>query len=606
MPFVSLARRSGMLAGSICCASLLWASVALAHAQLVGSSPQSGSTVATQPGEVIFEFNQSVGGTLGAVRVYDANGNEVDNLQVRHPSGRQSWMGVGLKPHLQAGTYTATYRVISADTHVVYGGLVFNVGHAGAAPRFTVAGLIDRNKAGEATLLAFGATRFLDYVSLALGIGGLLFLLLVWRPALRASAEQDDQWVGASHAFARRLRALLIAAVAIGIAASLLGVLLQGAVAAGVSLWSSLTGTIVNDTLKSRFGVVWAARAMVWALLGLLLLVARVGRAEPVPALRPSAKGDPGEAAEVPLRRPAVLVAVVGLCIAYLAIAPALSGHASIQSPTWLFFPADAIHVLAASVWVGGIACLLFALPAATRALEGPQRSRLLLAALARFSPLALACVLAIVLTGVVQAYIDIRTFEGLFHTTYGALALVKAGLLVSLIGLGWINRARVIPAIERLVPAARAPGGAGVLARRTIRLELAAMVAVFGVTAALVAYTPPIDVANGPFSTNARLGPAELELTVEPARVGLNTIHLYLIDAATGTQFTATRELTITASLPSKGIGPLPLRSNLAGPGHYVLASADLSPGGAWALHILDRVSEFQEYEREVHVQIR
>ena len=75
--------------------------------------PQSGSTVKTQPAEVIFKFNQPVGGTVGAVRVYDAQGDQVDNLDVSHPDGNQSWMGVGLKPNLPDGTYTATYRVIS-------------------------------------------------------------------------------------------------------------------------------------------------------------------------------------------------------------------------------------------------------------------------------------------------------------------------------------------------------------------------------------------------------------------------------------------------------------------------------------------------------------
>ncbi len=29
------------------------------------------------------------------------------------------------------------------------------------------------------------------------------------------------------------------------------------------------------------------------------------------------------------------------------------------------------------------------------------------------------------------------------------------------------------------------------------------------------------------------------------------------------------------------------------------MLSSADLSPGGTWQLHILDRVSEFEEYEK-------
>ena len=135
-----------------------------------------GSTVAMQPAEVIFKFNQAVGGTLGAVRVYDAQGDEVDDLGVSHPEGQEHWMGVGLKAHLPDGTYTATYRVISADTHIVYGGMVFNIGHPGAAPRFTVAGLIGRNKSGEVTTIAFGVVRFLDYVSIALMMGGLAFL----------------------------------------------------------------------------------------------------------------------------------------------------------------------------------------------------------------------------------------------------------------------------------------------------------------------------------------------------------------------------------------------------------------------------------------------
>jgi copper transport protein len=116
----------------------------------------------------------------------------------------------------------------------------------------------------------------------------------------------------------------------------------------------------------------------------------------------------------------------------------------------------------------------------------------------------------------------------------------------------------------------------------------------------------PPIDIATGPFSITTKLGPAQLEMTVEPARVGLNSVHLYLIDAKTGSQFTATKELTVTAKLPAKGIGPLPLKVNLAGPGHYVLSSAELSPGGAWQLQITDRVSEFEEHTKTIEVPIK
>jgi len=585
-PRRGLARHKALPALALALLGLLAsAPAAYAHAQLLGTSPASGATVKVQPREVIFEFNQDVGGTLGAVRVYDAQGNEVDDLDVTHPDGDEHWMGVGLKPGLPDGTYTGTYRVISADTHIVYGGLVFNIGHAGAAPKFTVAGLIGRNRSGRVTTISFGVVRALNYLTLALMVGGLVFLFLVWMPGFAAVVGPEPRWSQAADAFAARIGRLFAVAVALGVLVSVLGVLLQGAGAAGVSLWVSLKGSIVENTLESRFGEVWGARAIDWILLGALLLAARpLGRRRP----------------------PCAILALLALGALYLAMTPALAGHASIESPTAVFFPSDVLHVLAGSVWVGGIACLLLALPSATRPLEGPERSRLLLAALARFSPIALGAVVTIAVTGVIQAYIDVRSLHGLLHTTYGALILVKVALLLVLIGLGWVNRERVIPMLEHLVGEGRAPGGVGALARRTMRGELALMVTVFGVTAALISYAPSIDAATGPFSTNTTIGPAELEMTVEPARVGLNTIHLYLIDARDGSQFTATKELTATAELPAKGIGPLPLQPNLSGPGHYTFNSAELSPGGTWDIEITDRVSEFEQFSKIVKVPIR
>jgi copper transport protein len=603
-PTRSRASLAGALALAACLGALALAPAASAHAVLLGTSPQSGETAQSQPAQVIFKFNQNVGGTLGAVRVYDAQGDEVDNLALSHPDGNERWMGVGLKPHLPAGTYTATYRVISADTHIVYGGVVFNIGHPGAAPRFTVAGLIGKSKSGEVTTVGFGVVRALDYLAIALMIGGFAFVFVAWLPGLMQTAGTEQRWSTASRVFAARIWRLLAIAIAIGAVVSVLGVLLQGASAAGVSLSGSLKGSVIENTLESRFGQVWGLRAIDWILLAGVLLASRAIGRDAVPVLPADASGS----ASTPTveRPPGAILALLALGCGYLAITPALAGHASVQSPTGVFFPTDVVHVLAASVWVGGVACLLLALPGATRQLEGTERSRLLLATLARFSPLALASVIAIAASGVVQAYIDVRSFDALFHTTYGALIVAKVLLLLALIALGWVNRERVIPLLTRVVGDRSAPGGAGALARRTLRGELALMLCVFGVTAALVSYAPPIDLASGPFSTTTSLGPAELEMTVEPARVGLNTIHLYLIDARTGTQFTATKELTATARLPAKGIGPLRLQASTAGPGHYILGSAPLTPGGNWEIEIVDRVSEFEQYTRVVKVPIR
>ncbi len=544
---------------------------ALAHAQLTGTIPQAGATVQTQPPLVVFEYNQAVGFTPGAVRVYDAQGNEVDDGEVQHPAGVQSRLGVGLKAGLQPGTYTATYRVISADTHIVYGGLVFNFVHASPSS-LSVASLLTRDRTGATTIDAFDVARALNYLALSLFAGAVAFLLLVWRGGTT------------SEGFRRRIVRLLAAAVALGLLSTVLGFLLQGADAAGLSLWSSVKGPVIRSVLHSRFGWVWGVEVLVWLALALLLAIPRVRRGDPPP-------------------RPALAAAVAAAV--YLVLTPVLSGHASVQHPVWLLFPADVLHVGGAAIWIGGLCCLLFAVPAATREQQPPQRTALLVDTLGRFSPLALACVVAIAASGVVQAIVFVRTVAHLFDTQYGNAILVKIGLLLVLIAIAAVNRQRIIPALERLLSANEGPGGAGLRLRTNLRAEVLLTVAVLGVSAVLLSYTPPIDQNTGPFSTTTTLGPAELEMTVDPARVGLNTIHLYLIDAKTGAQFTETKKLTVTASLPSKGIGPLPLVANLSGPGHYTLNAAELTPGGTWKIQLIDQVSLFDEYIQTVSVPI-
>ncbi len=238
----------------------------------------------------------------------------------------------------------------------MYGGLVFNIGHAGAAPQVTVAGLIARNKSGKVTEVAFGVIRGLDYVSIALLLGGLAFLIVAWLPGLVAVAGTEREWLLAARTFASRMKWLLIAAVVLGFLVSVLGILLQGASAAGVSLWSSLKSTVLESTLESRFGKVWGLRAIDWLALGILLAV---GTALARSAERKVSAAADADAVTLAARPPGWLLGLIAVCAAYLAATPALSGHASIQSPTVVFFPSDVLHVLAASVWVGGIACLL-------------------------------------------------------------------------------------------------------------------------------------------------------------------------------------------------------------------------------------------------------
>jgi copper transport protein len=589
---------------------------ASAHARLEGTSPERGATVAREPAQVVFRFDEPVEATFGAVRVFDARGERVDDGRLARPGGDQRVAGAGLKRGLADGTYTATYRVISADGHPVSGGFTFSIGHAGAAPSKDVADLLGAGNTGAVTEVAFAATKALGYLAIALVLGGLGFLALVWRPALGDVAGGEEEWAGAAGAFGARALRLLSCGLALGVLTSAAGLVLQGATAAGTSAWSAMDPSVVREVASTHAGTAWALRLGDWVLLAVVVgAVAGLGAVRTAPlatagagASVPAMRGVPLAARGGALARPPSRLALAALAAPalFLAVAPALGGHASTQHPTWALFPLDVAHVLAMSAWLGGIVVLVVCVPAATRALAPPDRTRLLASVLARFSAVALVAVAVLAATGTTQAIIEVRHLDALTTTGFGRSVLAKAALLLVLIVFGAVNRQRIVPAMRRLAAAAASPGAPGRLLRLTLRSEVALVLAVLGVTGALTGYAPPTSAEQGPQSVSKRMGPLDLELTVDPAAVGVNEMHVYLFRARDGTPFTGTKELTVRLSQPGKGIGPIDARLRSGGPGHYVADALTLSPGGAWQIEVTDRVSDFEQYSTKALVHVR
>jgi copper transport protein len=565
--------------------ALLAPAGALAHAQLEGTVPERGAVVKHEPPAVIFRFDEPVEGNFGAVRVYDANGSRVDEGDAFHPNGEGPRLGVHLKPGLPDGSYTATYRVISADGHIVSSGFVFSIGKAGKTPKETVSELTAGSGSGPVTETAFGLARGLQYVAIALAVGGLAFLLLAWLPGLALVGGEGEKWSLASAAFVRRLRRVALLAAALGAISAAAGVVLEGAEAAGVSGFSALKETIVRETLETKFGTIWGIAVLAWPAFGLLAAV----------LLRPSGDRSPGWGQALPLALP----------LAYLVLVPALAGHGSTQSPVVLNFPVNVIHVTAMAIWLGGLATLLFVAPRGTRELDPGDRGRLLAAALSRFSQVALVSVGALLLTGLVQAYVYVRRLDALVETGYGRAVLIKFILLMVLIGIGAYNRRRSVPRLNKIAAGGESPGRAGVLLRRALRGEVALLVVVLGVTAALASYAPPISAQSGPFSAESTFGPIQMEMSVEPAQVGANQVHIYLFNAKSGAPFAKVKQFEANAALPEKNIS-LPLEPQLAGPGHYTIPGALLSASGDWRITLTVRVSAFDEYTKTIEVPVR
>jgi copper transport protein len=208
--------------------------------------------------------------------------------------------------------------------------------------------------------------------------------------------------------------------------------------------------------------------------------------------------------------------------------------------------------------------------------------------------------------TGTIQGIVWVRTPAHLLDTAYGRAVLIKVTLLTVLVLLGALNRRRAVPRLQAAAARGDTPGRAGLMLRRALRAEVALIAVVLAVTGALSGYPPSIDASSGPVSRTVRVGPASLELTVDPARVGSNQIHLYLLDPKTGAQYDRAKEVTIAAAQPAKQIGPLNETASRAGPGHYIVPSAVLGVPGKWQLAITVRVSKFNEYVAKLQVPVR
>ena len=165
---------------------------------------------------------------------------------------------------------------------------------------------------------------------------------------------------------------------------------------------------------------------------------------------------------------------------AALAFTPSLSGHANVRGGLTLIV--DVTHVGAAAVWTGGLGFVVVTLVAA-----GAARWPIAAHAVPRFSRLAVASVAVLVVSGVVNGYEEVGTWHDLWDTTYGLLLVAKVALALPVIGLGAYNNRYAVPRLRDQIasPAEQRRF------LRTVAAELAIIVAIVGVTSALVGEPP-------------------------------------------------------------------------------------------------------------------
>jgi copper transport protein len=513
------------------------AAPASAHAILVSSSPAQGTIVFTAPTQVVLQFTETVTLVAGKVRVIAPDNTRADADQAR-VSGDE--VIIPLKPGGKHGTYLVSFRIISADSHPVGGAFTYSVVTTSTPPAQ------NDSSATTSPLISalFPIVRWVGYVGLVLLVGAALVLVRLWPQRLNTTGPVRVAWLGAG-------------LVAVGTVAE---VALQIPNVAGG--FGDVTSADISDVLTSQYGAAHLIRLVVLA--AALLLLRQIVKGKGWGADR-------------------VLLAVLGtIGVATWSVA----GHPYASSEPTITVAADMIHVAAMSVWLGGLLMLaIFLLPRANAAE--------LSAIVPVWSRWAAYAVGALLVTGIVQAVVDIDSVPDLFTTGYGQLVLAKVVLLGIVTLVASFSRQQVAPIAAKSKSAARK-------LRSLVLAESAGVLVIIAIASVLVQTAPArsAQASAAPPTVQSAVLPAPSKLftlTVDdtPASVGANEIHMYA--TTPDGQPKAVQQWTVTAALPAQGIEPIPV-TTLSLAEDHAIGQVTLPAAGVWTFAFTLRTSAVDE----------
>ncbi len=514
-------------------------STALSHAVLLGSTPAAEASLDSSPPEIIFNFNENVGPIF--IRVLDRTGKEVGAPGEWRVDGHD--VITPLTEELPNGTYIATYRVISADTHPVGGSVVFAVGEA-------VASMGDVAAAGDQTsgwVVPVAINRFLQYGAMLLAAGAALFAVWMTVPG---PVEQSVFKMGRMAATVAAVTYIL--ALGFGGAEMVLGG--PGAFFSSDAWSQSLASTLGPSAL---IGIP-----------GLLILIFAFN------------KGPEGKSAPVLLLGGAVSVA------SFL-----VTGHAATAPPVWMMAPVVAVHLFCAAFWIAA----LYPLAKTTQEADITQAG----AVMTQFSERAVWTVGALFLSGAVIAWIQVESPSNLFSTDYGLRLAGKITIFLALLGLAAMNKMVLTPALEK------ADSAAPEKMRRSIRFEYGAMVLIIGAAVSLTLVTPPratmdmegggMMAMGGGFQTTITRNQYTADFSIDPGATTASNMVMVMFKDDAGNPVEMV-DVNIVWALPSAGLEGIEGRGEMVTPGMFHFMFDQLIIPGEWEARIDAFVDDFDK----------
>lgn len=389
---------------------------------LLRSDPAKDALLSVAPKQVHLWFSEHLNAALSTAEVFNGAHERVDNGDAHRSPNDPTEMDVTLKPDLPPAVYVVLYRSTSSDDgHILSGSLLFTVvrpdgtvptlspgtppptlGESSSSP-----GQLDAPTSLNLFLLFFIELGTIFWVGAAFWRCCILFPAREEHYELQIIAQQTERRFDLIFSLPTVLLLLLAhLGLLFGQAFTLAG---NGGQAFSLSLLAQLV-------TSGQYGFFWLLRVSLLLLAGGCAWY-QFHREQQTQSSRP------------PFRW---IQLILGLL---LLITLALSSHAAAvdRSIVAAALVVDWLHLLAATLWVGGMLCIALLFLPTLRHLTLPERAQALVTVLPYYSPYAGGAVLILSLTGPFSAAVHLTSWSQLITTAYGRVLVIKV-LLVGLL----------------------------------------------------------------------------------------------------------------------------------------------------------------------------
>ena len=526
--------------------------LAYGHPFLLDSEPSQGQNAAVGTTQIITHYSEAVEINFSELKIYDSNGNQVDNRDTAYYNAESSLV-ITTSP-LEDGVYTIASKVLSkVDGHLVHAAIIFGVGDVQID-----ASLFESQEQSETTFIPESIARFPGLVGQTIVLGGIIASIVIWSTGQTRFKEQIAL-------IESSFKAKFSKVIGFGIIA----VFASNFIMLGVQTWRLETSPL--DVIQTTFGHTWLTRMILTIILiGIWFWIERKNQVS------------------IKTQLPMLVFALA------LIATTTMMGHGA---STELVPPIilDYVHNLLSSIWIGGVIFLGFVvLPSITK-LDGTVRDKITISLIPRFSAMIIISLGILIITGPTLLWFLDSNVSSLTDSTYGKLIMLKIAIASVMIAFGGFYQIRFIQQAKKDLKST----SVFKKLKRPLRFEAGLGIALLAVVALLVNSSLPageiqsVSAEQGMtgyesslFSENARF-----DVTVAPVGIGVNQVNV-IVSGLDDQPLSDISSLKIKVSNPSRSIASIEAEvteNKISGQDIFTKYSAEptFSFAGIWQIEL-------------------